>query len=97
MEILETSGMLAPEMLKKFYKKDSTNWVVRATVEGTDFIEIQAGERLIFVTPATGPGQGGRTVMKKVAQTGRTFSKNECKQPKARHQPVEQPSSKSAG
>ena len=31
-------------MLKKFYKKDSTNWVVRATVEGKDFIKIQAGD-----------------------------------------------------
>ena len=50
------------------------------------------GEHLIFVTPATNPGLGARTIMRKVAQTGMTFSKSECKQPKAWHQPVEQPS-----
>ena len=38
---------------KRLYKKDTTNWVVRAIVDDRDFIEIQAGEHLIFVTPAT--------------------------------------------
>ena len=58
MEVLEKAGMLAPEMLKRFYKKDSSNWVARASVENKDFIEIQAGEHLIFVTP--GPGAWSR-------------------------------------
>ena len=44
------------KMLKRFYKKDSSNWVVRASVEDERFIEIQAGEHLIFVTPATARG-----------------------------------------
>ena len=93
MEVLEKAGMLAPKMLKRFHKKESTNWVVTATVEAKDFNEIQAREHLIFVTPAAGPGLRARTIMRKVAQTGMTFSKNWRKQPKAWHQPVEQPSS----
>ena len=40
MKVLEKAGMLAPEMLQRFYKKNSSNWVVRALVENKDFIEI---------------------------------------------------------
>ena len=58
-------------------------------LQGKDFIEIQAGEHLIFVTPATSPAQRAQTTMRRVVETDMTFSKNECKQPRAWHRPVE--------
>ena len=70
--------MLAPKTLKRFHKKDSTSWVVRRTVEAKTFIELQARSSLILVTPAMGPEQEGRTIMRKVAQTSMTFNKSEC-------------------
>ena len=39
-----------------------------------------------------GRGQGARIIIRKFAQTGMTFSRSECEQPKAWHQPVEQSS-----
>ena len=66
-EVLEKAGTLAPQMLKRFYKKDSSNRAVMASVEDKEFIEIQASGHLIFVMPASGLGLGARTIMRNVA------------------------------